>query len=313
MSIEAYPSPNGVLTSLIWRKTATGGETSLSGYDNANQVLSYTPGQEQVYLNGILLVRGDDYTATNGTSITGLTALAASDYIQVNCYNNFSLASLPGTSIVGEVPVGNIPSTIARIASPTFTGVPAAPTASTGTDTTQIATTAFVQTAVNTLIASAPTALNTLNELAAALGNDANYATTVTNALAAKASLTGSETLTNKTLTDPKINQSINNNTSTSYTVVLTDNNKIVTSNNASAQTIYIPTNASVAFPVGARIDFAWITGAGQPTITATSSGTTTILSTGATSTSPKLRVVNSMASAVQIATDIWLVTGDVS
>jgi hypothetical protein len=103
MSIEAYPSPNGVLTSLIWRKTAAGGETSLSGYDNASQALSYTPGQEQVYLNGILLVRGSDYTATNGTSVTGLTALAADDFVQINCYNNFSVASVPAASITGEV------------------------------------------------------------------------------------------------------------------------------------------------------------------------------------------------------------------
>jgi hypothetical protein len=103
MSIEAYPSQNGVLTSLIWRKTMSGGETSLSGYDNASQALSYTPGQEQVYLNGILLVRGDDYTATNGTTITGLSALAASDFIQVNCYNNFSVASVPSTSITGTI------------------------------------------------------------------------------------------------------------------------------------------------------------------------------------------------------------------
>ena len=101
--IDQYPSPNGVLTSLIWRKTMSGGETSLSGYDNASQALSYTPGQEQVYLNGILLVRGDDYTATNGTSITGLSALSASDFVQVNCYNNFSVASLPSTSITGEI------------------------------------------------------------------------------------------------------------------------------------------------------------------------------------------------------------------
>jgi hypothetical protein len=103
MSIESYPSPNGVLTSLIWRKTATGGETSLSGYDNASQALSYTPGQEQVYLNGILLVRGSDYTATNGTSITGLTALTVDDFIQVNCYNNFSVASVPAASLTGTV------------------------------------------------------------------------------------------------------------------------------------------------------------------------------------------------------------------
>ena len=101
--IDQYPSSNGVLTSLIWRKTMSGGETSLSGYDNASQALSYTPGQEQVYLNGILLVRGDDYTATNGTSITGLSALSASDFVQVNCYNNFSVASVPTTSLTGTV------------------------------------------------------------------------------------------------------------------------------------------------------------------------------------------------------------------
>ena len=101
--IDQYPPANGVLTSLIWRKTAAGGETSLSGYDNASQALSYTPGQEQVYLNGILLVRGSDYTATNGTSITGLAALAADDFVQINCYNNFSVASLPSTSITGTI------------------------------------------------------------------------------------------------------------------------------------------------------------------------------------------------------------------
>lgn len=110
--IDQYPSPNGVLTSLIWRKTASGGETSLSGYDNASQALSYTPGQEQVYLNGILLVRGDDYTATNGTSITGLTALAASDYVQIVCYNNFSVASVPSTSITGTITSGQVDSSI---------------------------------------------------------------------------------------------------------------------------------------------------------------------------------------------------------
>jgi hypothetical protein len=101
--IDQYPSANGVLTSLIWRKTMSGGETSLSGYDNASQALSYTPGQEQVYLNGILLVRGDDYTATNGTSITGLTALSASDFVQVNCYNNFSVATLPTSGLTGTI------------------------------------------------------------------------------------------------------------------------------------------------------------------------------------------------------------------
>lgn len=121
------------------------------------------------------------------------------------------------------------------------------------------------------------------------------------------------QTLTNKTLTSPLINLGINAQTGTSYTPVLGDNGKLVTLNNASAITVSIPTNASVAYPTGAQISFAWITGAGQPTIQAASSGTTTILSTGATSTAPKLRVANSTATCVKISTDSWIVMGDIS
>ena len=127
------------------------------------------------------------------------------------------------------------------------------------------------------------------------------------------ATLAGAETLTNKTLTAPVINLSINANTATTYTFVLADNGKLVTSNNASDQTLSIPTNASVAYAIGAQINVAWITGAGQPTINAVTSGTTTILSTGATSTAPKLRAVNSVATCIKIATDTWLVTGDIA
>lgn len=73
-----------------------------------------------------------------------------------------------------------------NLVSPTFTGTPVAPTATGGTNTTQIATTAFVQAATAALVASAPSTLDTLNELAAALGNDANYAATITTALGNK-------------------------------------------------------------------------------------------------------------------------------
>ena len=120
------------------------------------------------------------------------------------------------------------------------------------------------------------------------------------------------QTLTNKTLTSPLINLGINSQTGTSYTPVLGDNGKLVTLNNASAITVSIPTNASVAYPTGAQINFAWITGAGQPTIQAATSGTTTILSTGGTTTAPKLRVANSTATCVKIATDTWIVMGDI-
>lgn len=71
-------------------------------------------------------------------------------------------------------------------ASPTFTGTPKAPTAAAGNNSTQLANTAFVQAAIAGLVGSSPAALDTLNELAAALGNDPNFAATMTNALANK-------------------------------------------------------------------------------------------------------------------------------
>jgi len=74
----------------------------------------------------------------------------------------------------------------AALASPVLTGTPTAPTAASGTNTTQLATTAFVAVAIGALIDAAPGAMDTLNELAAALGDDPNFATTVTNALAGK-------------------------------------------------------------------------------------------------------------------------------
>ena len=82
-------------------------------------------------------------------------------------------------------------STYAPLASPALTGTPTAPTATAGTNTTQVATTAFVGTAVSNLVASAPAALDTLNELATALGNDAAFSTTVTNSIATKLPLAG--------------------------------------------------------------------------------------------------------------------------
>lgn len=74
----------------------------------------------------------------------------------------------------------------APLASPALTGVPTAPTAAQGTNNTQIATTAYVRAAISALVGSSPEALDTLNELAAALDNDPNFATTMTNALAGK-------------------------------------------------------------------------------------------------------------------------------
>jgi hypothetical protein len=75
-----------------FRFTAAGGETSESGLDDNGLTLAYIPGKEQVYLNGVLLARTSDYNATNGTSITGLAALAAGDILEVITFTAFELA-----------------------------------------------------------------------------------------------------------------------------------------------------------------------------------------------------------------------------
>jgi len=110
----------------------------------------------------------------------------------------------------------------------------------------------------------------------------------------------------------PSTALTVNAQTGTTYTFVLTDsNNTLVTASNASAQTYSIPTNASVAYPIGSQINIIAI-GAGQVTINAVTSGTTTVLSNGATAASPKLRVQYSSASCVKVATDTWYVIGDI-
>jgi hypothetical protein len=104
----------------------------------------------------------------------------------------------------------------------------------------------------------------------------------------------------------------INSQTAT-YTVVLADNkNTLVTMNVATANDFLIPTNASVAFPIGSVINVVQ-TGVGKTTIEAVSSGTTTISSTAATASAPELRAQFSAASCVKVATDTWIILGDIS
>jgi hypothetical protein len=106
-------------TITTWVKTAAGGETSLSGNDDNSQSLSYTIGQELVFINGSLQKRGSDYTATSGTSINGLTALAANDVVTVWSNNAFSVTNAISNTIVdakGDVLVGTAADTPGRLA-----------------------------------------------------------------------------------------------------------------------------------------------------------------------------------------------------
>jgi sugar lactone lactonase YvrE len=237
----------GATTITQYDYEADSGQTTFTGADIDGQSLSYTAGKLAVYLNGILLVDSNDYTATNGSSIVltsgvdsgdtlsiiayvteavgtldsaGVTNLIDSAYIQArqldsaatatnalnlegNPYtyyldhNNFSnTPTIPtlGNDFVDSGQVSSIISGTSIDAATlnsqaasyyldynNFTNTPTIPTF--GNDYVD---SAFVTTQVNSLVAGAPGALDTLNELAAALGDDADFATTVTNSIATK-------------------------------------------------------------------------------------------------------------------------------
>ena len=98
-----------------------------------------------------------------------------------------------------------------------------------------------------------------------------------------------------------------------SYTFASGDEGNIFSMNNAATQQFNIPTDATFNFAVGTEINVFWITGAGQPTIGAVTPGTTTVISTGATSATPKLRIANSGATCKKLAANSWIVFGDIS
>jgi DNA-binding protein len=211
----------------------------------------------------------------------------------------------------------------APLASPALTGVPTAPTATAGTATTQVATTAFVGTAVSNLVASAPAALDTLNELATALGNDANFSTTLTNNLAAKAplaspALTGTATVVNLTASGTV--------TLPAAGIVFSDGTQAkagVPSVTAFATAIA----ASATLAAGQADKFVPLTGAVVITLPATGyatgqsvdfyqvSGTgASFASTNSAVGTPglKFRTTNSVATAMKTSSG-WLVFGDLS
>lgn len=143
-------------------------------------------------------------------------------------------------------------------------------------------------------------------------GGGATGSVTLSIDTSVTADLTTAQTLTNKTLTTPKITLSYGAKTD-NYTFVSGDEGNLFSMNAATAKQFRIPTDATFNFAIGTQFNVFWITGAGQPSIVAATPGTTTVISTGATSASPLLRVANSMATAVKIAANSWIVTGDIA
>ena len=211
-------------------------------------------------------------------------------------------------------------STYAPLVSAALTGTPTAPTANTATNTTQIATTEFVQQEIAILTTAAPALLNTLDELAAALGDDANFAATTANTIALKAPLesptfTGTVTVgaSGIVFTDgTQTKEGVPSRTpiiskTASYTLTATsERDSLIEVDSVSATTITIPLNSAVAYPVGTTLDILQ-TNTGQVTIAG--AGGVTVNSTPGL----KLRTRWSSATLFKRAENTWVVFGDLS
>jgi len=152
--VPAGSSVNG--TSARFKFVATNNQTTFSGSDANSQTLGYDAGFLDVYLSGLRLVNGTDFTATTGTNIVLASGAATGDILEIVAYGTFVLANFNADKLDGQH--GSY-----------YTG--------------------YTDSAVSNLVNSSPAALDTLQELATALGNDVNFSTTVTNSIATKAPL----------------------------------------------------------------------------------------------------------------------------
>jgi hypothetical protein len=115
---SAWGSISSTADIFRYRYTASGGETSESGPDDNGLTLSYIVGKEQVYLNGVLLVRSTDYVATNGTSIASLAALTAGDILEIITFTPFEVANVISPTVIdakGDLIAGTSADTIGKL------------------------------------------------------------------------------------------------------------------------------------------------------------------------------------------------------
>jgi hypothetical protein len=275
-----------------------------------------------------------------GQWVTITSTASPANYMhgQITAYTSGTGAMVVGVSLIGgtgtlaawtvalSAPSGA--GSFATLASPTFTGTPAAPTAAALTNTTQLATTAFVTTAGNLKAdLTTPTFTGTPAAPTAAAATNTTQIATTAHVFAER---TNTATLTNKTLTSPAINGGALDAASTisdtgaiatnsagfrglpqltktaSYTLALTDSGKHISITTGG---IVIPSNASIAFPIGTAIVLFNNSGSTQA-ITIT---TDTLRLAGSASTGSRTLAAYGLATCVKVAATTWVVSGSVT
>jgi len=264
------------------------------------------------------------YTKAKIDTMLALLAPLASPVLTGNPTAPTPTAGDNDTSIATTAFVATALGSYAPLASPVFTGNPTAPTPTAGDNDTSIATTAFVGTALGSYapLASPVFTGNPTAPTAAPGDNDTSIATTafVATSFAPLASpaLTGTPTAPTAASGDSSTKvattafvqlgrtKQVNSQTGTAYTLVLADAEKVIESSNAAVQTITVPPNSAVAFPIGTIIQLAWI-GATKPSFAA---------GAGVTINSPGgllgCRVQYSTITLRKRATDTWILADDV-
>jgi hypothetical protein len=175
-----------VATPFRVRRRAAGGASGAPG-SLLQSELAYSEVDQILYVG-----QGTGGTASvvaiGGPGAYLTSATAGSTYLTISNASSTYLSQASASSTY--VTQATASSTYAPLSSPALTGTPTAPTATSGTSSTQIATTAYVSTAISNLVNGAGAALDTLQELAAALGNDASFSTTITTSIGTKADRT---------------------------------------------------------------------------------------------------------------------------
>jgi len=300
---SAWGSISSTAAIYRYRYTATAGQTSVSGTDANGLTLSYIAGKEQVYLNGVLLVRDTDYTASNGTSITSLAALAVNDVVEIITFTAFDLATAIDKALFdakGDILVATAADTPGKLTVGS-NGQYLQADSSTATGLTWSTVSGY----------SAPTLGSTSIASGATVSNVAGLTINSTTIPTSKTLIATDSTVSDGTTATAArglgymgLPQSAAATTG-SYTVVAADAGEHIYS--TATRTITIDSNANLALPVGTAITFIAATGA-TVTIAIT---TDTMYLVGAGTTGSRTLAAHGMATAVKVASTTWYISGN--